>query len=77
MLPEERELLNKSVILAEENNNILRTMRRSQRISTIANFIYWIFIIGTAIGAFYFLQPYFTQIKEIYMNASAVFGKLK
>jgi hypothetical protein len=63
MSPEERELLNRSVVLAEENNQILHSMKRSQRWSSIARAVYWIFIIGSAVGAFYLLQPYVDQIK--------------
>ena len=57
MSPEERELLEKSVALAEENNGMLRAMRRSQRMATIFRVIYWALIIASAIGALYFLQP--------------------
>ena len=71
MPPEEIELLKKSVALAEDNNTILHSMRRSQRYSTIANYVYWIIIIGIAAGAFYFLQPYFDQIKILYTEATS------
>ncbi len=77
MSPEERELLNKSVALAEENNLILRKMRRSMRISSIMSFIYWIFIIGSAIGAFYLLQPYINQLKDVYGSASGILDNFK
>jgi TRAP-type C4-dicarboxylate transport system permease small subunit len=77
MPPDERELLNKSVALGEENNAILRSIRRSARISSVMSFVYWVFIVGTAIGSFYFLQPYFDQIKELYGSASSVLKNLK
>lgn len=77
MSPEERELLNKSVTLAEENNKILRSMRRSQRWGSVARAIYWIFIIGSAVGAFYLLQPYIDQLKDVYGNASGILKNFK
>ncbi|OGI94251.1 hypothetical protein A3A03_03200 [Candidatus Nomurabacteria bacterium RIFCSPLOWO2_01_FULL_40_18] len=70
MSPEERELLNKAVSLAEENNKMLHSMKRSQRWSSIARAIYWIFIIGSAVGAFYLLQPYIDQLKDAYDGVS-------
>jgi len=72
MLPEERELLNKSVALAEDNNKILYSIRRSMRWASITRAIYWIFIIGSAVGAFYFIQPYLDGIIETYGGMSTI-----
>jgi len=77
MSPEERELLNKAVGLAEENNQMLHSMRRSQRWSSIARAIYWVFIIGSAVGAYYLIQPYVDQIKDLYGGASGVLKNFK
>lgn len=71
MSPEEREMLQKSLSLAEDNNKILHSMKRSQVVGHILNSIYWLLIIGSAIGAFYFLQPYLDQAKSLYNSASA------
>jgi len=77
MTPEERELLEKSVNLGEENNKILRSMRRSQRLASIARGIYWVIIIGSAVGAFYLLQPYIDQVKNVYSGANDVINGFK
>lgn len=77
MSPEERELLNRSVDLAEENNKMLHSMKRSMRISRIITSIYWIFIIGSAVGAYYFLQPYIDQLMEVYGNVQGTFDDIK
>jgi hypothetical protein len=77
MSPEERELLEESVELSKENNEILRSMRRSQRIGNIMSFLYWVFIIGTAFGAYYFLQPYVDQIMEVYGGAKNAINQVK
>ena len=66
MSPEERELLNRCVILAEENNKILRAVKHSMLWSRIMSIIYWVLIIGISVGAFYFLQPYFDQLLKTY-----------
>ena len=77
MDPESKKLLKDTFALAKENNSMLHTIKRSMHVSSIISFIYWIFIIGTAIGAFYFIQPYLSQIKDIYVNASAELNSLK
>jgi len=76
MSPEERELLNRSVALAEENNRILLKMKRGQRWSSIMRTVYWIFIIGSAVGAFYLIQPYVDEVKSMYQSVSAGFKSL-
>ena len=71
MSPEERELLNRSVRLAEDNNKILRSMKRSQHWANIMNALYWVLIIGAAIGGYYLVQPYVDQAKSIYNEAKS------
>jgi uncharacterized membrane protein len=72
MSPEERELLDRSVALTEENNKMLHGMKRSMFWSRVMSVIYWLFIIGISIGAFYFMQPYIDQITKLYGQASTV-----
>jgi len=62
MTPEEKSLLERTYKLAEENNEILRTLRRSNRYALIARVAYWGVIILLSFGAFYFIQPYITSL---------------
>ena len=71
MSPEETELLKRVVALSEENNNILRSMQRSIRLGRLITFAYWLFIIGSAVGAYYFVQPYLNQILSVYGGAKS------
>ena len=71
MSPEERELLNRSVILGEENNIILRSLRRSQRVSHLVTLLYWVLIVGSAVGGYYLLQPYVDQVVSVYNTAKS------
>ncbi len=70
MTPEERELLRRSIALSEENNDILRGIQRSMRLSRIMSLVYWLFIIGSAIGAYYLVQPYIEAVSGAYSGAS-------
>ena len=72
MDPESRKLLERTLALSEENNEMLHAMRRSMRTARIMSLIYWVFIIGSAIGAYYFIQPYVDQLTNFYGGASDV-----
>lgn len=76
MSPEERELLKRSVELAEENNDMLHSMRRSMRLARIMSIMYWVVIIGSAVGAFYLIQPYLSAITGTYGNVTGGAGGL-
>lgn len=66
MQPEDKELLKKTLALEEENNGILRSMQRSMRLARLMSIIYWVFIIGSAVGAYYLIQPYIDGITGAY-----------
>ncbi len=69
MQPEEKELLKKTIALEEENNDILRSIQRSMRIARFMSILYWVFIIGSVFGLYYFIQPYIEQLMSIYGGA--------
>lgn len=64
MSPEEKALLRKTAEVVQENNTILRKMRRAARIGTALHVLYWLVIIGLSFGAYYFIEPYLTQIQN-------------
>jgi len=64
MTPEERELLTHSIKLAEENNKILRGIRRNSRLAFLWKITYWIIIIGLSYGAYIYVQPYIKQLQS-------------
>lgn len=72
MSPEEKELLERSVTLAEDNNRMLHSMKRSIFWSHVMSVLYWLLVIGISVGAFYFLQPYIDQLTKMYGSASTV-----
>lgn len=66
MNPSEKDLLEKTYELSKENNNILRGIRSSNRWSMFFRILYWIIIIGIAVGAFYYVQPYIDMVLKAY-----------
>ena len=74
MTPEEKELFKRSIALAEENNDILRSLQRSMRFDRLMTALYWLFIIGTAVGAYYLIQPYIQAVSGAYSGAKSSFN---
>jgi len=74
MNPEEKVLLERTLKLSEENNQILRAIQRSMRLARIMSIVYWVFIIGSAIGAYYLIQPYLEQLMGIYSGTKDSIG---
>ncbi|MEX0919479.1 MAG: hypothetical protein WDZ64_01870 [Parcubacteria group bacterium] len=66
MNPEERQILERSLRLSEENNKILRKMQRAIRWGVVWGFIKAAIIIVPLIIGFIYLQPFFGTISETY-----------
>ena len=66
MDPEERALLERSLKLTEENNQILRKMRRTARWAVVWGFIKVLIIIVPLVVGYIYLQPFFEQIAASY-----------
>ena len=58
------ETLDELLKLTKENNEILRGMRSSQRWTNFFNYIYYALIIGSFLGAYYYLQPFVDQAMQ-------------
>lgn len=74
MEPEEKEMLKKTLELAQENNKILHSVKRSMFWGRVVRVIYWIIIIGAAIGIYYYIEPYLNSAISAYGSAK---GDLK
>lgn len=74
MQPEEKEMLKKTLELAQENNKILHSLRRSMFWGRIMRVVYWVIIIGAAIGVYYYIEPYIDSAVGAY---GSVKGDLK
>lgn len=66
---EQEELLQKTYELAEENNTMLRKMRRSRLIFGTLKLIIWIALIAGGVwGYMEFVQPMFQQMVNAYQE---------
>ena len=74
MSPEEKELFKRSIALAEENNDILRSLQRSMRLQRLITILYWLFIVGASVGAYYLIQPYIEAVTGAVGGAKSSFS---
>ena len=77
MNPEDKKLLQETYDLSRENNKILHGIRRSNRWAAIFRTIYWVIIIGVAIGAFVFLQPYLNEALKAFKDIQGGINSVK
>jgi hypothetical protein len=66
MEPEEREMLRRVLELSQKNNKMLHAIQRSMFWGKVFRYLYWAIIIGAAIGAYYFLDPYVNGVLDAY-----------
>ena len=58
--------------LAKENNKILRTMRRSQRMTSLFTFVYWAVILGSIFGVYYYFQPTIQKYMKVFQSSVGI-----
>ena len=71
MEPYQKELLEKLTKQSEENAKILKTLRRHARYAMFFGFLKWSILIGPIIWAYFYLQPYFGSISQLYDTISS------
>ncbi len=64
METEEQEMLERVLKLSEQNNRILRGMRREATWSRIFHILYWVLIIGVSVASYYYIKPYLGQLND-------------
>ncbi|MBI5139123.1 hypothetical protein HZA26_00730 [Candidatus Nomurabacteria bacterium] len=77
MDPESKKLLQDTFNIAQENNQMLRALKRSMQMARVMSILYWVFIIGSAVGAYYLIQPYVDQMMSVYEGAGEVLDNIK
>ncbi|NLE07074.1 MAG: hypothetical protein GX627_00420 [Parcubacteria group bacterium] len=66
MEPEERKMLKKTLELAQENNKMLRSLKHSLFWGRVVRGIYWLIIIGAAVGIYITIDPYINEAIDTY-----------
>ncbi len=80
---ETKKLLTESIEVAKQNNEMLIKLVRAQKRATTYRLVYWGLIIFFTFGAYFFIQPFLSNILNVYTggvsgtsNMSDVFKNL-
>lgn len=68
---EEKEMLEETLELAKENNKMLQALKRQMQWGRIFQIVRWVIIVGAAVGAYYYIEPYLTSLFDTYHNLQA------
>ena len=68
---ETKQLLEESVKLSRENNEMLNKLMRSKKLNVIYRYVYWGIIIIITIGSYYFIQPYLGTLINLYSGGAS------
>jgi len=60
-----KRILDENLAISKESLKILKGIRRGNRLAIAFKFFYWLVIIGSAVGAYYFLEPYVKSAVDI------------
>ena len=66
MEPEDRDLLRRTFELSQKNSKILESIKKSMFWGRVMRYVYWAILLGAAVGAYYFIEPYVDQMLEVY-----------
>lgn len=66
MEPDERRKLERVLEIVEKDHSRIEKLYRAMQWGRVFTVLYWILIIGIAVGAFYFIQPYVNQLGSFY-----------
>ncbi len=61
-----RKMVEETMELSKDNNRILHSIQRRERMTQIMRVVYWLFVLGIAAGAYYYIQPYIDQLTRAY-----------
>ena len=75
MDPEEKNISVESLELLKENNKILKKLHRSMKMSRAIKAIYWVIIIGSMLGVYYYFQPFIDNLTGTFDGVTSLIGK--
>jgi hypothetical protein len=58
--------------ITKEDHKILHGLQKSARISRMFSILYWILIIGSISGVYYYIQPYLDILLDLYHQVRSV-----
>ena len=75
MNPEEKHLMERSLKLSEESNQMLKRMERRAKRATIYGFIKLVVILAPLVVGYFLLEPYINQAGSTYSQLQDLLSK--
>src|SRR3990167_5138072 len=72
-----KKAVEESLGLSRENNKILRRMQSNLRWGRAFRIFYWVIIIGSMLGTYYYFQPFFEDLLKRYNSVMSTFSQLQ
>lgn len=77
MNPEEKQMLEETLELSQENNNMLKHIRRSQKMAAVMRIFYWVLVLVISYGAYTFAEPYVNQMVKIIQSSQTELNNIR
>jgi len=61
-----KNLVRENIRIAEDNNRLLRKIVSANRWTRIFKLLYWVIIISSMMGIYYYIQPILIDILDVY-----------
>lgn len=69
-----KKILSETYRISQENNSLLKKIDRRQRMSIYWRTFLFVLAVGSALGVYYYFQPYVDQVIDIYDQAQSTFS---
>ena len=69
---DDNKILEKLLYISEQNNRLLRRMRREVLIARYIHVLYWIIIVGIAVMSYNYLKPYLGNLTAALQNMDKI-----
>ena len=77
MNPEEKQMLEETLELSQENNKMLKHIRRSQKMAAVMRIFYWVLVLVISYGAYTFAEPYVNQMINIFQSSQTELNNIR
>jgi hypothetical protein len=77
MNPEEKQMLEETLELSQENNKMLKHIRRSQKMAAVMRIFYWVLVLVISYGAYTFAEPYVNQMINIFQTSQTELNNIR
>lgn len=72
-----KKILEENTKIARENHRLLKKIYRSIKWAGFFRMVYWTVLLGSAVGAYYFIQPFIDTAQNSFNSIKSGFGAIQ